>query len=168
MIPWTGTPRKVGLVLVSVVLLSPGCEHSSNPTAPLSPTPSPAATVTPTPSPTAIPCTDLTGAYDLNVAADKCVIAASPLGAPVHQTGCTFGFHLRFDSGFVAGQIRGNTIDFVWSNLGCQPDLTGTGTFSPAGAEGRYRIVGSVSGSAVGESPYGPCCTHIDFALEPR
>ncbi len=164
------TVRKVSLTVLSVVLLSPGCEHASSPTAPPSSTPRPAPTLTPTPSPTAIPCADLAGGYDLRVTVDQCVVVPVPFGTPVDQTGCTFHFPLRFDSGSVLGQIRGGVIDFTWFNYGCSPDLVGTGTFAPAGAgsPGRHLISGSVSGPAVGESPYGPCCTRIDFTLEPR
>jgi len=140
---------------ISILVL--GCEHTSGPTKPPSSTPTP------------VSCVSLAGGYDLRVSIEKCQIVPSLGGTGVTQNGCSLAFVLYLDSGLVAGQIHGDTIAFTWSNSGCQPDLTGTGTFVPAGSDkpGRYVISGSVSGSPTGESPLGPCCTRIVFTLVP-
>lgn len=117
-----------------------------------------------------MPCTNLAGPYDLQPSGDKCVIVPIPFGTQVFQNGCFIRFSLRLDSGSATGQIHGNSIDFVWTNTGCQPDLVGSGTFEPnAGTGGApYQIRGTVAGPADGESPFGSCCTRIDFKLVPQ
>ena len=152
---------RLGLVLVLVVVTA--CDESS-PTAPRPrSTPTVTATPSPTPTQTPIPCPNLAGWYDLYPGTAPCSPSPIPIpfGTLVLQEGCSIRFALRVGSGYVSGEIHGDTIAVTWSD-GCDPPLFGTGTFELQ-PDGRYKISGAVT-----RQPNFSCCTNIQFFLNPR